>query len=83
MERTPLGLALEQALREAIAHRDSQYRKPYPAWICLPCGQRHGRRIPGEATWHPDTCGVCGREDVPVTEPRDFGHLRPGWDAQD
>lgn len=52
----------------------------YPAWICADCGKAHGRRPEGNryATWHPDTCGVCGREGM-VTEPRDYGHLREGW----
>jgi rRNA maturation protein Nop10 len=25
-----------------------------------------------------DTCDVCGKK-APVTEPRDFGHLKDGW----
>ncbi len=33
----------------------------------------------GVATWHPDTCGVCGKSGVSVTEPRDFGYLENGW----
>ena len=49
-----------------------------PAWICADCGARHGRRQPVVATWHNGTCGVCGREAA-VTEPRDYGHLVPGW----
>jgi len=51
----------------------------YPAWVCLPCGIKYGHRDSGVSTWHLDTCPVCGRPDVPVTEPRDFGHLRPEW----
>lgn len=31
------------------------------------------------STFHLGCCGVCG-ETKPVTEPRDFGHLRDGWD---
>jgi len=51
----------------------------YPAWICAGCGKEHGRIIPGHlSTFHePDGtygCGWCGRKDVPLTEPRDYGH---------
>jgi hypothetical protein len=58
-------------------------RKPYPSWICDECGRLHGKRPEGNpygATWHIDECGVCGTGGVEVTEPRDFGHLREGWD---
>jgi hypothetical protein len=50
---------------------------PYPAWICRPCGEKHGRGMPAwhVSTWHEDTCGVCGKT-ASVTEPRDFGHLK-------
>lgn len=54
--------------------------REYPAWVCNACGIKHGRRMPTCATWHPDTCGVCGLEAV-VTEPRDFGHLKDSWKA--
>jgi hypothetical protein len=27
------------------------------------------------SAWHEGTCGICGQRG-PVTEPRDFGHLR-------
>jgi hypothetical protein len=51
--------------------------KPYPDWICRPCGFAYGRfphtyRV---STYHQDTCGICG-EFTTCTEPRDFGHLR-------
>jgi hypothetical protein len=32
------------------------------------------------ATWTVTTCNICGC-NVPCTEPRDFGHLRTGWQA--
>jgi hypothetical protein len=50
---------------------------PYPAWICRPCGRKHGRGWPKDhvATFHVGTCGICGIA-APVTEPRDFGHLK-------
>jgi len=53
--------------------------KTYPAWICSNCGDKWGRRECGVATWHPDTCGICGVETM-VTEPRDYGHLKDGWE---
>lgn len=52
----------------------------YPAQICNGCGLQHGRRDCGIATWYPGTCDICG-EHAFVTEPRDFGHLKPGWEA--
>lgn len=54
--------------------------KAYPQWVCSLCGTMYGRRIPSGhvATWHEDTCGVCGNL-ASVTEPRDFGHLMDGW----
>lgn len=56
--------------------------RPYPRQVCLPCGRKHGRR------WSPDTpitcwtgaCEICGQQDTTVTAPRDFGHLKEGWD---
>jgi hypothetical protein len=50
----------------------------YPEWICHLCGEKYGHRIPKEATWHWDECDVCGDQQA-VTEPRDFGHLKPEW----
>jgi len=51
----------------------------YPDWICAGCGKRLGRGEANKyATWHPDRCGVC-KEHGLVTEPRDFGHLKPNW----
>jgi hypothetical protein len=64
-------------------------KKPYPAWVCHDCGTRFGTWYEdGEylgpshhnATYHYDTCDVCGMHDVPCTEPRDYGHLRSGWE---
>jgi len=56
-------------------------KKDYPAWICASCGLKHGNRPAGVATWHLDKCGVCG-EMRSVTEPRDFGHLKAGWEKE-
>jgi len=50
----------------------------YPQWVCGDCGIRYGRREPGVATWHMGKCDVCGKEKS-VTEPRDFNHLKEGW----
>jgi hypothetical protein len=41
-------------------------------WVCADCGLKHGTRLPVMATWHEDTCEVCGAVG-PVTEARDFG----------
>ena len=53
--------------------------KYYPAWICGDCGDKHGKRECGTATWHEDECGICGAVTL-TTEPRDFGHLKAGWE---
>jgi len=50
----------------------------YPIWICHPCGMKHGNRTEGMATWHENTCDICGATAA-VTEPRDFGHLKDTW----
>jgi hypothetical protein len=50
----------------------------YPTWICSACGTKYGRRAPAIATWSVGECDICGRTK-PVTEPRDFGHLKHGW----
>lgn len=59
-----------------------QQMPDYPAWVCLPCGNKWGRRVGGGGvcTVHQGVCGVCG-ETRAVTEPRDFGHLKQGWEA--
>lgn len=52
-------------------------------WVCNDCGSKYGKWYqPGVtapethcATYHLDTCDVCGTSDVAVTEPRDFGYL--------
>jgi len=64
-------------------------KKPYPAWVCNDCGTKFGAWYEdGEylgpshhnATYHYDTCDVCGTHEVPCTEPRDYGHLRSDWE---
>ena len=31
------------------------------------------------ATYHYGDCDVCKTNHIPVTEPRDYGHLIDGW----
>ncbi len=66
-------------------------RKPYPDWVCHPCGMTWGLWYSrGEyvgpphtcSTMHLDTCGICDKENVFVTEPRDYGHLKKNWDME-
>lgn len=46
-----------------------------PAWICAPCGKKHGRPRGNCATFHVGSpCGWCGTTTEPVTEPRDYGY---------
>lgn len=52
----------------------------YPAWVCDGCGEKWGRRIPTACTMHMGHCGIC-QNFLTVTEPRDYGHLRPGWES--
>lgn len=52
----------------------------YPGRICSDCGRKFGRRMPEAATWSMGECHLCGRSG-PVTQPRDFGNLKPGWEA--
>lgn len=57
----------------------------YPEWICDNCGQNYGKWYskgvytgPAHwcATYHTGNCEVCLAENVPVTEPRDYGGLK-------
>ena len=60
----------------------------YPTWICDDCGVKYGAWyqlgavVPKMhcATYHMGECNVCKTKDVPITEPRDYGHLIDGWD---
>jgi hypothetical protein len=56
--------------------KDSKTHVEQPAWVCIDCGMKYGRRITPNhlATFHIGRCEVCG-ETKPVTEPRDFGYL--------
>ena len=65
----------------ALASSDTEPPEGYPAFICGDCGDKQGRHSPDEGTtWHIGTCDLCGAEKVAVTEPRDFGHLKDGWE---
>jgi hypothetical protein len=57
-------------------------KKEYPTWVCAMCGLKYGRGVQEKhvCTWHTGECGVCG-DVCSVTEPRDFGHLMPGWET--
>ena len=45
-------------------------------FICDICGNKYGTKKPGyEATWHYGKCVICQKENVPVTEKRDFGYI--------
>lgn len=64
--------------RKRVAIRSDNHQ---PDWVCQPCGAKHGVRPDRGmvSTYHAGTCGACGRSEVFVTEPRDFGYLRRGW----
>jgi hypothetical protein len=55
-------------------------KQDYPQWVCSTCGNKYGHGYPEGhvCTMHYGLCGVCGKEAV-VTEPRDYGHLKDGW----
>ena len=53
--------------------------KPYPKTICADCGDKYGNKPCGIATWHVGLCEICKRLTA-VTEPRDFGYLKEGWE---
>jgi hypothetical protein len=64
------------------------YEPVYPSWVCHECGVKYGAWYKkgeyvgpkgGCSTCHQGTCGVCKKENVTVTEPRDYGHLRTTW----
>ena len=54
-------------------------QREYPTWICHDCGIKYCNGLVNGgkgATYHIDTCDCCGAEDVPCTEPRDYGGLK-------
>lgn len=46
--------------------------------VCVDCGLKYGKPHGGCSSWWNDTCDVCGKENVSVTETRDFNWLREG-----
>lgn len=44
--------------------------------VCHDCGTKYGKHITTCSTWHYSTCDICKKENVPVTEPRDFNYFR-------
>ena len=66
------------ALRKKVMAKKKQPVR-HARWVCHSCGVKYGNKMCGVATWHPDTCDVCGKEGVAVTEPRDFGYLDEKW----
>ena len=42
-------------------------------WICADCGGKYGKYLPDAATWHTGKCDNCGKNNIAVTEPRDYG----------
>lgn len=63
--------------------------KNYPSYICHDCGVEWGSwyvrsEYVGPPHWcstmHMGVCDLCGKVDIAVTEPRDYGHLKKGWD---
>lgn len=52
-------------------------QRRYPDWICHNCGITYCRGTAGgSATYHIDDCQCCGAEQVPCTEPRDYGYFK-------
>jgi hypothetical protein len=54
-----------------------------PEWICHECGTKYcNGSTKRYATYHIDTCQCCGAEEVPCTEPRDYGFFKQ-WPLPD
>lgn len=54
-------------------------------WVCDTCGITHGNWYKKGiytgpkthyATFHMGTCDICNVSNVPVTQPRDYGHIK-------
>jgi len=79
--------AIEEDIESAMKLRP-ETSKTQPDWVCDDCGREWGRWWDGGAysgpaphfsTHHIDTCDVC-KKTKSVTEARDYGFLRKGWD---
>lgn len=81
--------AIEEDIESAMKLRP-EVSPSQPQWVCNGCGEKWGQwweegeykgPVPNFATYHMDNCDVCGKHKS-VTESRDFGYLRKGWDRQ-
>lgn len=51
-------------------------QRKMPDWICHECGIKYCNGTTKRyATYHIGICECCGAEEVPCTEPRDYGHF--------
>lgn len=75
---------------EAAVKPSSEVSTDQPNWVCSSCGEKWGRwwengdyvgPTPHFATYHMDDCSVCGKHKS-VTEARDYGFMRKGWDRR-
>ena len=81
--------AIEEDIESAMKIRP-ETALTQPQWVCGSCGKEWGRWWEGNeytgpsphfATYHIDTCEVCKKKES-VTEARDYGYLRKGWDRK-
>ena len=81
--------AIEEDIEVAMRDR-SETAPTQPDWVCSSCGEEWGQwwdkgdytgPVPHFATYHMDECSVCGKT-ASVTEARDFGYLKSGWDRK-
>lgn len=79
--------AIEEDIESAMRLRP-ETSEMQPNWVCSSCGESWGRwwengdytgPTPHFATYHMNKCDVCKNQRA-VTEARDFGYLRKGWD---
>lgn len=78
-----------QQIRNSMATAPKTSEQPLtrqrkmPYWICHECGVKYCNGTTKKyATYHIDVCGCCGAEDVPCTEPRDYGYFKQ-WPLPD
>jgi hypothetical protein len=82
--------AIEEDIQEAVAHKQEP-SDANPDWVCTECGKKWGLwwldgvysgPTPHFATYHVGGCNVCSKPDLIVTEARDYGYLRKGWNRK-
>jgi ribosomal protein S27AE len=50
-------------------------KKKVGDWICYKCGASLGKVFKNHLpTWHSGKCDYCGKNNISVTQPRDFGY---------